>query len=142
MKAIQYTLGTLALLAVAVVISVFFVSSIQSLFASTTYGNDYKGAQITSSSASSTAVTTLKTSAGSLGSVVITEKNTFSTGGLALTIYDATSTEATTSATVLAKFSTTTNQDFGTYQFDIEFSKGLKVDVPVGFKGVYTVTYR
>ena len=80
--------------------------------------------------------------AGSLGSVIITEENTVATGYPSLVIYDATSTEATTSATVLAKFSTTTNQDFGTYQFDTTFTKGLKIEVPAGFKGVYTVTYR
>ncbi|HCC04988.1 TPA: hypothetical protein DEP58_01620 [Patescibacteria group bacterium] len=142
MKALKYTLGTVALMVLVVVLSVAFVSSIQSLFASSLVGNDYNSAQVTSTTASSTSVTTLKTMAGSLGSVIITEENTVATGYPSLVIYDATSTEATTSATVLAKFSTTTNQDFGTYQFDTTFTKGLKIEVPAGFKGVYTVTYR
>lgn len=105
-------------------------------------GGEYISAQVTSSTASSTGTTQLKSFAGTLGSVVITEKNTIATGYPSLTIYDATSTMATATANVLAKFSTTTAQDYGTYQFDTAYSYGLKIEVPVGFNGVYTITYR
>lgn len=137
---------TLAVVAIGVMLgagyTVFGALLNPETLGSVTQGSEYNSTQVTSATASSTATTQVKSYAGSLGSVVVTEKNTVATGFPALVIYDATSTMATATAKVLAKFSTTTGQDLGNYDFNTAFSYGLKIEVPVGFNGVYTVTYR
>lgn len=136
---------TLAVVAIGVMLGAgytVFGALLNAPLGSVTQGSEYQSTQVTSSTASSTATTQVKSYAGSLGSVVVTEKNTVATGFPALVIYDATSTMATATAKVLAKFSTTTGQDLGNYDFNTAFSYGLKLEVPVGFNGVYTVTYR
>lgn len=109
--------------------------------ASTIVGNDYNSYYISSATASNTKMVTLKTGSGSLGSVVITNKSVDTTYPH-LTIYNASSTQATSTATVIAKFGTSTGETAGTYQFDATFSNGLSIEVPSGFNGSYTITWR
>lgn len=99
-------------------------------------GNDYQYRQITTSNASTTPLV-LKTGGGSLGSVVITVPA--SAGNLKF--YNSASTTATTSSELMLGF-TAAADVAGTYTFDSEFSTGLQLDVPVGFDGQYTVTWR
>lgn len=104
-------------------------------------GSEYQTTQVTSATASSTATTQVKSYAGTLGSVVVTDTGDTFSAYPSLVVYDATSTMATATAKVMTKFSTST-MSLGTYQFDTAFSYGLKLEVPAGFDGVYTVTYR
>lgn len=94
----------------------------------------------TSSMASATATRQLKNSAGALGSIVISSSSPFTTYSQ-ITVYDATSTMATSSSKVLARFGTS-NQTSGTYQFDVSASYGIKVEVAPGYNGNATITWR
>lgn len=102
-------------------------------------GSDYESIHITSANASSTAANFAKRGYGSLGSVVITKP---ATAGF-INIYNATTTTAyaTSTAELLTAFDSS-NDVAGTYTFDLEFSEGLQIDVPAGFNGEYTITYR
>lgn len=137
-----YSVGSVFLAAVALAsLFVYAFGLLNVTDASTIMGNEYKAYLVDSTDASSTSPITLKTVAGSVGSVIVTQ-GSGSTGYSHLTLYDATSSQPTTTARVLAKFGTTTGEALGTYQFDMEFTSGLRIEVPVGFNGYYTVTYR
>jgi hypothetical protein len=83
----------------------------------------------------------LKTSPGTLGSVVIT-----GAGAGSITLYDATTTDvtkralATTSLTVVAQLPASTAA--GTYTFDANFYKGLAAVWSSTLTGTSTITYR
>lgn len=148
MNTIKYTIAWLAFVSVAVLGSIFFVTNLVNggilnapVLGSVEHGSEYNSTQITSTNASSTATTQVKSITGTLGSVVVTDAGDTFSSYPSLTIYDATSTMATSTATVLAKFSTTT-MTLGTYSFDTAFSYGLKAEVPAGFDGIYTLTWR
>lgn len=113
----------------------FHVSS-----ASTIMGNEYYSTTTSSAVASSTKLWTLKSSSGSLGSIIVTMQSN-ATGYPSMKVYDATSTMATATARVLASMSTST-QTQGTYQFDTQFNYGLSIEMPASYTGSYTVTYR
>jgi len=106
-------------------------------FGSVVVGNDYKSSELTSANASGTTAKLLKTGGGSLGSVVITVPA--SAGNVVF--YNYASTTATSSAATMFSF-TAAADVAGTYTFDTEFTTGLSVEVPAGFDGRYTVTYR
>lgn len=108
--------------------------------ASNIVGNDYRSTTTSSAIASSTKVWSIKEGTGSLGSIVVTMPSN-ATGYPSLKVYDATSTMATATARLITSMSTST-QTQGTYQFDVEFYRGLNIEVPVGFTGTYTITYR
>lgn len=107
--------------------------------ASVTVGNEYNATLITSAHASGTAKTILKPITGTLGSVIISSSSPTTTYPL-MTIYDATSTMATSTARKIAQFGGTPST--GTYTFDATVFYGLAVEVPVGFNGAYTITWR
>jgi len=94
----------------------------------------------TSSFASSTATTQLKGIPGALGNVVVSSSSPATTYSQ-FTFYDATSTMATSSSRVLARFSAS-SVAAGTYIFDAAFSYGLKLEVPAGYDGNATITWR
>lgn len=108
----------------------------QDQFGSVAVGNDYNARQITTADASTTPLV-LKTGSGSLGSVVITVPA--SAGDLKF--YNSASTTATTSSLLKLGF-TAASDVAGTYTFDSEFGTGIQLDVPVGFTGQYTFTWR
>lgn len=126
-------LGTL-IVAITVIIGL----SVQrtNVFGSVIQTQEYQNAYIDSNDASSTATTQLKTGYGSLGSVVVAS----STPASYVVLHDATSTQATSTDTIISTFTTAASE--GTYQFDVIFTSGLKLDIPVGFDGVYNITYR
>lgn len=108
--------------------------------ASNIVGNDYRSTTTSSAIASSTKVWSIKEGSGSLGSIVVTMPSN-ATGYPSLKVYDATSTMATATSRLITSMSTST-QTQGTYQFDVEFYRGLNIEVPTGFTGTYTITYR
>lgn len=93
-----------------------------------------------STSASATAKSMLKNAPGALGNVVISSSSPVTVYPL-VTIYDATSTMATSTSRILARFGGV-NQQHGTYIFDAAAIYGIAVEVPVGFDGAYTITWR
>lgn len=135
---INLTLGFV--LATLVVLAAFLYIQTSNVGASVISGNEYYYELVTSDDASSTAITQLRSGHGSLGSLVISSSSA-PTSYPTITIYDATSTQATSTATVIAQFGIN-NQTHGTYVFDAIYTTGLSIEVPAGFDGVYTVTYR
>ena len=101
-------------------------------------GGEYKYTHLTGTSiATSTAV---KTTAGTFGSVVITEDQVG-----AVTVYDATSTAAVTDGTYADAIATfETAQAEGVYTFDTSFNRGLIVNSADGFAfaGSWTILWR
>jgi hypothetical protein len=126
----------LGIIALAVVITVTLAVINRDAFGSTIQSQEYTNKYIDSTNASSTATTQLKTGYGSVGSVVIAS----STLAVYVALYDATSTQATSTSNIIAKYAP--SADEGTYQLDVNFTNGLKLDIPAGFNGVYNVTYR
>lgn len=125
------------MLAVLVVVSMIagtvFTSKTE---ASVAVGNDYKSVEFTSSNASSTAPTIVKSGPGSLGSIIIAS----STTGAIFRVYDnAVSTSSATSTRIV---SFPASASAGTYTFDREIQRGIVVEAPAGFNGSYVVTYR
>lgn len=106
--------------------------------ASITMGSEYMS---TTTYALAVSERILKTSFGSLGSVVITGDNT----GL-ITLYNATTSDVTkrtgnkaTSTITIADFPASSPE--GTYTFDVEFTDGLLL-VTSGSEATSTITYR
>lgn len=126
----------LGVIAVAIIVFVGFSVQDSGVTGSVSETNEYQNAYIDSTNASSTATTQLLTGYGSLGSVVIAS----STSASYLVLHDATSTQATSTDTIIATFKTEATP--GTYQFDVLFDQGLKLDIPAGFNGVYNITFR
>jgi len=94
----------------------------------------------TSSFASSTATTQLKNAPGALGNVVVSSSSPATTYAQ-FTLYDATSTMATSSSRVIARFSAS-SVAAGTYIFDAAAAYGIKLEVPAGYNGNATITWR
>lgn len=109
-------------------------SSETQAFGSVPVGNDYIAYMASSTSATANTPIVLKTKAGSLGSVVV---QTTSSGAI-LRLYD--SAAATSSSATIASFPTSAG--VGTYTFDQTINRGLVLEVPTGFNGIYTITYR
>jgi hypothetical protein len=95
--------------------------------------SEYNYKNITSSNASATVPVKVKAGFGTLGSVVV---NT--THATIVRVYDSAS--ATTTGTLIASFPA--SAVVGTYTFDVAVQSGIVLDVPAGFAGNYTVTYR
>lgn len=132
--------NTLAVALVAVLIGIvgYFVS-VHIALGSVEVASEYNGYLVTSANATGTALTVLKTQGGTLGSVVISSTSPTTTYPL-ITLYDATSTMATSSARKIGQFSGTPAN--GTYTYDAAVFYGVAIEVPVGFNGAYTVTWR
>lgn len=113
---------------------------------SVTIGNEYHATTTTSGSASSTSFYTARVGSGTLGSVTISSSSPVTTYP-PLKIYDGTASVGTTtgaaaaSTTLLVQFGPQ-NQTHGTYTFDLIFKKGLLIETPAGFNGIFTITYR
>lgn len=74
---------------------------------------------------------------GSVGSIVVENPS----AAASFVLYDTASTTiATTSATVLLDFDPTASE--GTYQYDIRVTQGLMLDVGTAFDGDIVITYR
>jgi hypothetical protein len=90
------------------------------------------------SSSSASATVPYKVVAGNnkiLGSIVVA-----SSSGVRLRVYDNALATSTATSTMIADFKA--NIAEGTYTFDVAVQRGIVLDVPAGFNGVYTVTYK
>lgn len=117
--------------------------------ASVSQGSEYQSYMATSTNASATTAIALKTTTGTLGSIVITQA---ATTGAYFRVWDATSTAtstyqnydntstSTTYGRLVAQVKTTAAE--GTYTFDASMFKGVVIEVPTSWNGIYTVTYR
>lgn len=127
-----------AALAVVALLLVFGMSRAPLANAAVNPG-DY-GTTTDSTFASGTATRQLMTKAATLGSIVIGSSSP-STTFSQITVYDATSTMATSTAKVLAKIGGS-NATPGTYKFDEAAAYGLKLEVAPGYNGNATITWR
>lgn len=95
-------------------------------------GMTYQSKVFTSTDASSTASTRLKRIDGQLGSIIVGSSSTST-----ISVYSGYSTTTGQLITTLKA-----NIAEGTYTFDVDMQKGIVVDVPATFDGIYTITYR
>ena len=102
---------------------------------SVSFGNGYAFKTITTSNASSTAqtVVTVRGGSGILGSIVVA-----SSSNVALKVYDGIT--ATSTATLITTLKANVAEQ--TFTFDANVSRGIIIDMPQTFTGVYTITYR
>lgn len=128
------------LIAVIGVIVVSMILIAQQSEAGVDWGNEYNARLLSSTNASGTALTVLKTGYGSVGSVVVSSSSPALLTYPSLVIYDATSTMSTSTARRIGQFGSASAN--GTYTFDAVVTYGVAVEVPVGFAGAYTITYR
>lgn len=139
LQSVSLALIALAILAGAVVLTSGSFKPFTASASGAGGGFDYS-TTTTSSFASATVTKQLKSIPGALGSVVISSSSPATTYSQ-ITIYDATSTMATSTATVLARFGTN-NQTMGTYNFDAAAAYGIKVETAAGYNGNATITWR
>ena len=92
----------------------------------------------TSAMASATATVQLREQAGALGSIIVGSSSP-ATVYSQISIYDATSTMATSSSKVLFRGNSMTA---GSYIIDAAAAYGLKVEVGPGYNGNATITWR
>lgn len=125
----------LGIVAVAVVILISLAVVDRGVFGSTIDGQEYYSQYIGTTQSTSTSVS-IKSGLGTLGSVVVASTTPF-----AFTLYDASSTQSTTTATKLMKFAAS-GQSNGTYQYDVSVKYGIKADLPANWDGLFVVTYK
>lgn len=99
--------------------------------------DSYKSYLATSTIANGLSTTIVASGNGILHAVVFASSSATTVGNLKF--YDATSTQATSSANTKVIFGQSASS--GSIPFDIEFYSGLKMDIPVGFTGAFVVTY-
>ena len=102
--------------------------------------DSYKIYPVTSVTATGTSTVIVANTSGIIHNITISSSSPV-TILPTLVVYDATSTEATSTTNTKIKFGGN-NQTHGTYNFDSEFYNGLKIDVPTGFNGYFVVTYK
>lgn len=103
-------------------------------------GDSYSSVYISSADASSTAGVFVKKGYGTLGTIAMTQSPTAG----AVVVYDATSTTgySTSTGEVLATFTVGAGALPIAYNLDIAVDNGIILDVPAGFDGAMTITYR
>ena len=75
---------------------------------------------------------------GSIGSFVVSS----SSSAGKINLYDTAGTATTTSATTTLLMSFDARASNGTYQYDVEFTRGLLVEITSAFAGDVVLTYR
>lgn len=134
MQRLYYTTAVVALVIVSL-LGVFVLTGYPTM-GSTIMGNDYQATTSISTSANTHWQAKVAANGGcSLGSVVVAS----SSSGTRFKLWNATSTTDTASTTI-ADFDEAIA--VGTYTYDITCTRGLVVETPTGFSGVYTVTFR
>lgn len=132
---ITKTFASLLTLCAIVVASYLFV--INQADSSVTQGNDYNA---TTTTLSDVGTSSLKSIYGSIGSVIIGSTSPSTNNPIRL--YDTASrTVATSTLTPILEIpvKATTGTE---YVYDVVFGKGILLDVPQGFRGHYTITFR
>lgn len=139
-----------AIVLVAFALALFIVGQqTKTAFGSTSRGSEYQSYIASSTNASASAGTLLGTGPSTLGSVVVTSA---ASAGAYFRVWDATSTAtstyqnsdntstSTTYGRLIAQFKATAAEQ--TYTFDANAFKGIVIEVPSSWNGIYTVTYR
>lgn len=88
---------------------------------------------------SATAFKTIRTGAGTLGSIVVASTSPSTAGLPSLRCFDS-SVSTTTASSTLAVMGD--QAAAGTYTFDVDFRAGLICEATPSFKGAYTITWR
>lgn len=127
----KYIIGVIVIIILAIVL-IQKVMPEQSL-GSATYSDSYKN--ITSSNASTTNPTEVRGGAGVLSSIIVA-----SSSAVAIKIYDGGTNATSSGGTLIATIKASVSEQ--TFPFDIDVIKGIVIDVPAGFNGSYTVTYK
>lgn len=138
---------------VAALFAFTFISNMRLAVGSTITGNDYFATSTVAGVASATAPFVISNHVGALASIIVSSSSAQIGGaGSLIRFYDnavSTGTMAQSSMSPGVAVSSSTvivsmpsNTAVGTYTFDLITTKGLVVDVPVGFNGSWTVTYR
>jgi len=122
-------------LLIAVFLGVYFSLKTDNVGASA-IDTSYKSYLATSTQAN-TSVPIVASGGGILHSIVFASSSATTVGNMKF--YDATSTQATTTANTKVIFSQTAAT--GAFPLDLEFYNGLKMDIPTGFTGSFVVTY-
>lgn len=130
----KYTVTTGVLVVVALAAGYFFAPQASETLGGVTQGNEYNGTAIT---ALTTGASVCRTGASTFGAVTIMRPATAGE----FSVYDATSTAATTTANRKAQFDAS-DDAAGTYTFDINMSNGVVFDATPDFDGVYMATCR
>lgn len=123
-------------LLIAVFLGAYFALETSNVDASS-LDTSYKSYLATTAVATGTSTPIVLSGSGVLHAVVFASSSVTTVGNLKF--YDATSTQATTTANTRVIFSQTAAS--GAYPLDLEFYNGLKMDVPTGFTGSFVVTY-
>lgn len=106
------------------------------------YGNEYQATLIDSSDVGTSSIKSL---AGSVGSIIIASTSPVATNGPMLALYQTASTTVSTSTmTPTISFGAVgaVTPPAGEYAFDVGFSGGIYLWVNPAFNGSYTITYR
>lgn len=129
----KYTKHLIAgLVAIVLTMGIFLVSNNrQASVGGVEDGFSYKN--ITSSNASATVPVQVKGGFGVLGKITINTTHATTIG-----VYDGTT--ATSSGTLIASIAASTGAQ--TLEYDVAVTKGIVLDVPVGFAGNYTISYK
>jgi hypothetical protein len=138
-----------AILGALVVLGFMFIPFAQPAVGSVSISNSYSSTSTDSVDASATVGRVVKNGSGEFGSFVVTA---ISGGAGPIRFWDATSTAtssyqnedntstSTTYGRLIAQFDATTTS--GTYTLDVNYFKGLVVEVPVAYGGKGVVTFR
>ena len=133
------TIQFLSIIALIGFIGIVYQKS-QPAYGSVALANDYQSVTLSSAKASATVPLVIATTTQAFGSVIIT-----TTHATILRFYDGiASTTAPQTATSTGRLLATMKASIGenTYTFDTVTSYGLIADIPAGYAGTATVTYR
>lgn len=131
-----------AILFALAVIALIAALQIGTTEASTFPGTSYQAKNVLAASIGTSSV---RSTFGEVGSIVVSSTSPISSSGPMLAFYDTASTTiATTSMTAVFTFGAkgAVTPPAGTYTFDVGFGKGIYMWVNPSFNGTYTVTYR
>lgn len=127
----------LTIIIIAIVVS--YDSSPKAL-GSVSIGSGYMFKVATSTNSSATVPYVIRGGSGILGSIIIGSSTPGTVGGSAVRIYDNALATSTGTSTLIGVIRPGTAEQ--TITFDVNVVRGIVLDIPVGFNGVYTVTYR
>lgn len=128
------TNSSLVLLIGVLVGAYFFSQNIA--FGSVIAGSEYNATHLTSDDVGSS---TVKSIAGTLGSIVVSSSTNAGTISL-YRVSSSTAPTATSSNTLMFTFAADAAE--GTYTYDVGFGGGLLIDITPGFNGNYVMTWR
>lgn len=103
--------------------------------ASVNIGQGYQYKVASTSSASGTVPYVIRGGSGILGSIIVGTP-----GSQPIRIYDNALATSTATSTLIGTIKASASEQ--TFTFDVNVVRGIVLDIPAGFDGVYTVTYR